>query len=63
MGMTEKAVLITFCLGMVMIYFDWNTKRKQKGGLTAADKKSLFELFWLTLAACGVVWLAIWGFA
>jgi hypothetical protein len=63
MGTTEKAALITFGIGMLIIFFDWNTKRKQKGGLTAADKKSLFGLFWLTLGACGLVAFAIWGFA
>jgi hypothetical protein len=63
MGMMEKAALITFGIGMLIIFFDWNTKRKQKGGLTATDKKSLVGLFWLTLVACGVVAFAVWGFA
>lgn len=63
MGTTEKAVLITFCIGMLIIYFDWNKKRKQKGGMTSADKKALGGLFWLTLAACGIVAFAIWGFS
>jgi hypothetical protein len=63
MGTIEKAVLITFCVGILIIYFDWSKKRKQKGGLTAADKKSLVGLFWLTLGACGLVAFGIWGLA
>lgn len=63
MGMMEKGVLIAFAIGMVIMFFDWSKARKQKGGMTAADKKALFGVFWLTLMSCGLVAFAIWGFS
>ena len=55
MTLVMKSVLITAVLGLLLVLFEWNMKRKQKGGLAASDWRSLRDLLFLTVGACGLV--------
>jgi hypothetical protein len=55
MTLVMKSVLITAGLGILLVIVEWNMKRKQKGGLTAADKRAMRDLLMMTVGACGLV--------
>lgn len=55
MSLVMKSVLITAGLGILFIIVEWNMKRKKKEGLTPSDKRSLRDLFFLTIGACALV--------
>ena len=55
MTLVMKSVLITAGLGLLLIFVEWNMKRKQKGGLVASDWRSLRDLVLLTIGACALV--------
>ena len=59
MSLIWKSVLITACLGLLLILFEWNMKRKQKGGVSPSDWRSLRDLVLLTIGACGLVAFAV----
>jgi len=50
-----KSVLITAGLGLLLIFVEWNMKRKQKDGLVASDWRSLRDLVLMTIGACALV--------
>jgi hypothetical protein len=50
-----KSALITAGLGLLFIFIEWNMMRRKKEGVTAADKRNLRDLFFLTLGACALV--------
>jgi hypothetical protein len=50
-----KSVLITACLGLLFVLLEWNMKRKQKGGVSPSDWRSLRDLVLLTIGACALV--------
>jgi hypothetical protein len=54
-----KSILITAGLGLLLVFVEWNMKRKQKGGLTANDWRSLRDLVFMTIGACGLVAFAV----
>lgn len=57
--------LVTFGLGMVLIFIEIMMASKKKGGITATDKKSIIGLFWIICFATGVVMFLVnalgWG--
>lgn len=63
MTLITKAVLITAGLGLLLVFFEWNMKRKQKDGITPADWRNLRDLVLMTIGACALVAFAIWGLA
>jgi hypothetical protein len=50
-----KSVLITAGLGLLLILVEWNMKRKQKGGVSPSDWRSLRDLVFMTIGACALV--------
>jgi hypothetical protein len=50
-----KSVLITAGLGLLLILVEWNMKRKQKGGVSPSDWRSLRDLAFMTIGACALV--------
>jgi hypothetical protein len=54
-----KSVLITAGLGLLLVLVEWNMKRKQKGGLTANDWRSLRDLVLMTIGASALVAFAV----
>lgn len=59
MTLVMKSVLITAGLGLLLIIVEWNMMRKKKGGVAAADKRNLRDLFLMTLGACALVAFAV----
>ena len=55
MSLIMKSVLITACLGLLFVLLEWNMKRKQKGGVSPSDWRSLRDLVFLTVGACALV--------
>jgi len=55
MTLIMKSVLITACLGLLLVIFEWNMKRKQKEGVSAADWRNLRDLVLMTIGACALV--------
>jgi hypothetical protein len=55
MTLVMKSALITAGLGLLLIIVEWIVMRKKKEGVTAADKRNLRDLFFLTLGACALV--------
>ena len=55
MTLVMKSALITAGLGLLFIFIEWNMMRRKKEGVTAADKRNLRDLFFLTLGACALV--------
>jgi hypothetical protein len=55
MTLVMKSVLITAGLGLLLVLVEWNMKRKQKGGISAADWRSLRDLVLMTIGACALV--------
>jgi len=55
MTLVMKSVLITAGLGLLLIFIEWNMKRRQKGGLVASDWRSLRDLVLMTAGACALV--------
>lgn len=55
MSLIMKSVLITACLGLLFVLLEWNMKRKQKGGVSPSDWRSLRDLVLLTVGACALV--------
>jgi predicted membrane channel-forming protein YqfA (hemolysin III family) len=63
MTLMMKSVLITAALGLLLIFYEWNMKRKQKEGISASDWRSLRDLVFLTIGACGLVAFGVWALA
>jgi hypothetical protein len=59
MSLIMKSVLITAGLGLLFTIVEWNMMRKKKEGVTAADKRNLRDLIFLTAGACGLVAFAV----
>ena len=59
MTLVMKAALITAGLGLLLVLVEWNMKRKQKGGLTANDWRSLRDLVFMTIGASALVAFAV----
>lgn len=59
MSLIMKSVLITAALGLLLMIVEWNMARKKKEGITAADKRNLRDLFFMTLGACALVAFAV----
>jgi hypothetical protein len=55
MTLVMKSVLITAGLGLLLVLVEWNMKRKQKGGVSASDWRSLRDLVLMTIGACALV--------
>jgi len=55
MTLIMKSVVITACLGLLFVLLEWNMKRKQKGGVSPSDWRSLRDLVFLTVGACALV--------
>jgi len=55
MTLIMKSVLITAGLGLLLVIIEWNMKRKQKGGVSASDWRSLRDLVLMTIGACALV--------
>ena len=55
MTLIMKSVLITAGLGLLLVFVEWNMKRRQKGGLVASDWRALRDLVFLTIGACALV--------
>jgi len=55
MTLIMKSVLITAGLGLLFMIIEWNMMRKKKEGVTAADKRNLRDLLFLTAGACALV--------
>jgi hypothetical protein len=55
MTLIMKSVLITAALGVILVFVEWNMKRKQKGGVTPADWRNLRDLVLMTIGACALV--------
>ena len=55
MTLIMKSVLITAGLGLLLVFVEWNMKRKQKGGLSPSDWRSLRDLALMTIGACALV--------
>jgi hypothetical protein len=62
MTLIMKSVLITAALGLLLMIVEWNMLRKKKGGIVAADKRNLRDLFLMTLGACALVAFAVANF-
>ena len=63
MTLIMKSVLITAGLGLLLVFFEWNMKRKQKGGLVPSDWRNLRDLVLMTIGACVLVAFGVWGLA
>ena len=63
MTLIMKSVLITAGLGLLLLFVEWNMKRKQKGGLAASDWRNLRDLALMTIGACVLVAFGVWGLA
>ena len=59
MSLMWKAVIVTAVLGLLLIFFEWNMKRKQKGGVSPSDWKSIRGLVLATIGACVLVAFAV----
>ena len=59
MTLIMKSVLITAGLGVLFVIVEWNMLRKQKGGVSAADKRNLRDLLLMTAGACALVAFAV----
>ncbi len=59
MTLMMKSVLITAGLGLLLVLFEWNMKRKQKDGVTPSDWRSLRDLVFMTIGACALVAFAV----
>lgn len=59
MTLITKSVLITAGLGLLLMIVEWNMMRRKKGGIAAADKRNLRDLFLMTLGACALVAFAV----
>jgi hypothetical protein len=55
MTLVMKSVLITAGLGIALTIIEWNMMRKKKEGVTAADKRNLRDLVFMTAGACALV--------
>ncbi|MFH1043760.1 MAG: hypothetical protein V1796_01575 [Pseudomonadota bacterium] len=55
MTLIMKSVLITAGLGLLLMIVEWNMMRKKKEGITAADKRNLRDLVFLTAGASALV--------
>jgi hypothetical protein len=51
---------ITFGIGMLIIFFEWNMARKKKEGVTWTDKQRMIGIFWIAAALAALVWVLIW---
>lgn len=55
MTLVMKSVLITAGLGVLLVFYEWNTMRKKKEGITPPDWRNLRDLVFLTIGACALV--------
>lgn len=63
MTLVMKSVLITAGLGLLLIIYEWNMMRKKKEGVSAADKRNLRDLFFMTIGACALVAFGVYNLA
>ena len=59
MTLVMKSVIVTAVLGLLLVFVEWNMKRKKKGGVTAEDWRSLRDLAFMTVGACALVAFAV----
>jgi hypothetical protein len=55
-----KWAAVTFGIGMLIIFFEWNMARKKKEGVTWTDKKRMTGIFWISVALAALVAALIW---
>ena len=51
--------LVTFALGIGLIFVEYIMAGKKKGGVSATDKKSIVGLFWITVCVSGLVMFVV----
>jgi hypothetical protein len=50
-----KWAAVTFGIGMLVIFAEWNMARKKKDGVTWTDKQRMIGIFWISVALAGLV--------
>jgi hypothetical protein len=55
-----KWAAVTFGIGMLIIFAEWNMARKKKEGVTWTDKKRMTGIFWISVALAALVAALIW---
>ena len=50
-----KWAAITFGVGMLIIFLEWNMARKRKGGITPTDRRRMLGIFWTSVALAAFV--------
>jgi hypothetical protein len=55
-----KWAAVTFGIGMLIIFAEWNMARKKKEGVTWTDKKRMTGIFWISVALSALVAALIW---
>lgn len=50
-----KWAAITFGVGMLIIFLEWNMARKRKGGITPTDRRRMLGIFWISIALAAFV--------
>ena len=50
-----KWAAVTFGIGMLIIFAEWNMARKKKEGVTWTDKRRMVGIFWMSVALAGLV--------
>jgi flagellar biosynthesis/type III secretory pathway M-ring protein FliF/YscJ len=51
---------ITFGIGMLIIFFEYNMAKKKKEGITWTDKQRMIGIFWIAVAMAALVAALIW---
>jgi hypothetical protein len=55
-----KWAAVTFGIGMLIIFAEWNMARKKKGGITWTDKQRMIGIFWVSVGVAALVASLIW---
>ncbi len=50
-----KWAAVTFGIGMMIIFAEWNMARKKKEGVTWTDKRRMLGIFWISVALAALV--------
>lgn len=50
-----KWAAVTFGIGMLIIFAEWNMARKKKEGVTWTDKRRMLGIFWISAALAALV--------
>ena len=50
-----KWAAVTFGIGMLIIFAEWNMARKKKEGVTWTDKRRMVGIFWISVALAALV--------